>query len=96
MGTVKLFKRPVTAELLLFHGLGRAGLGCSAMAFATSVLAAPTAIVLGVLVAAVLLASLASYLLYYRLEPQRAYVAGAVPLAAVGVLAAAMAVALVL
>ena len=33
---------------------------------------------------AVLLTSLACYLLYYRLEPRRAYVAGAVPLAAVG------------
>ena len=33
-----------------------------------------------------------SYLLYYRLEPRRAYVAGAVPLAAVGLFAAAMAV----
>ena len=98
MGTVKLFKRSVTTELLLFTAwavleLGGGGLN---VAFATSVLAAPTAIVLGVLVAAVLLASLASYLLYYRLEPQRAYVAGAVPLAAVGVLAATMAVALVL
>lgn len=41
---------------------------------------------------AVLLTSLACYLLYYRLEPRRAYVAGAVPLAAVGLFAAAMAV----
>lgn len=96
MGTVKLFKRPVTTELLLFTAWAVLELGVLNVAFATSVLAAPTAIVLGVLVAAVLLASLASYLLYYRLEPQRAYAAGAVPLAAVGVLAAAMAVALVL
>ena len=41
---------------------------------------------------AVLLTSLACYLLYYRLKPRRAYVAGAVPLAAVGLFAAAMAV----
>ena len=38
---------------------------------------------------AVLLTSLACYLLYYRLKPRRAYVAG---LAAVGLFAAAMAV----
>ena len=41
---------------------------------------------------AVLLTSLACYLLYYRLEPRRAYVAGAVPLAAANRPTAAMAV----
>ena len=50
------------------------------------------AIALGALAVAVLLTSLACYLLYYRLKPRRAYVAGAVPLAAVGLFAAAMAV----
>lgn len=82
-GTVKLFKRPVTTELLLFTAWAVLELG---------VLAAPVAIALGALAVAVLLASLACYLLYYRLEPRRAYAAGAVPLAAVGLFAAAMAV----
>lgn len=55
-------------------------------------IATASAIALGALAVAVLLTSLACYLLYYRLEPRRAYVAGAVPLAAVGLFAAAMAV----
>lgn len=95
-GTVKLFKRPVTTELLLFAAWAVLELGVLNVAYAASALAAPVAVALGALVVLVLLASLASYLLYYRLEPLRAYAAGAAPLAAVGVLAVAMALALAL
>lgn len=95
-GTVKLFKRPVTTELLLFTAWAVLELGVLNVAYAASALAAPVAVALGALVVLVLLASLASYLLYYRLEPLRAYAAGAAPLAAVGVLAVAMALALAL
>ena len=91
-GTVKLFKRPVTTELLLFTAWAVLELGVLDALFAAHALAAPVAIALGALAVAVLLASLACYLLYYRLKPRRAYVAGAVPLAAVGLFAAAMAV----
>lgn len=95
-GTVKLFKRPVTTELLLFTAWAVLELGVLNVAYAASALAAPVAVALGALVVLVLLASLSSYLLYYRLEPLRAYAAGAAPLAAVGVLAVAMALALAL
>lgn len=91
-GTVKLFKRPVTTELLLFTAWAVLELGVLDALFAAHALAAPAAIALGALAVAVLLTSLACYLLYYRLKPRRAYVAGAVPLAAVGLFAAAMAV----
>lgn len=91
-GTVKLFKRPVTTELLLFTAWAVLELGVLDTLFAAHALAAPAAIALGALAVAVLLTSLACYLLYYRLKPRRAYVAGAVPLAAVGLFAAAMAV----
>lgn len=96
MGTVKLFKRPATTELLLFTAWAVLELGVLGVAYAASALAAPVAVALGALVALVLLASLASYLLYYLLEPLRAYAAGAAPLVAVGVLAVAMALALAL
>lgn len=92
--TVRLFHRPITTELALFvawaalelavaNGLREAGAWSDGLA-----------LVMVVLVAAAMLASLVCYVLYYRLPPLLSFVDGAVPLVLVGAMAVAMAAAI--
>ena len=89
-GTVKLFKRPVTTELLLFVAWAALELGVLSVLHGAGLMSAPFALGLAALAVAVLLASLVCYVRYYRLEAWPAYVAGIIPLAASGAFAVAM------
>ncbi|RDB70712.1 hypothetical protein C1876_03100 [Eggerthella sinensis] len=89
-GTVKLFKRPVTTELLLFVAWAALELGVLGVLHGAGLMGAPFALGLAALAVAVLLASLVCYVRYYRLEAWPAYVAGIIPLAASGAFAVAM------
>lgn len=96
LGTVKLFKRPVTTELLLFAAWTALELGMLGSLQGAGLLDRAFVFVLAALVVAVLLTSLVCYVRYYRLEPWSAYMAGIVPLAAAGAFALAMAALLAL
>lgn len=90
--TTRIFGRPVTTELLLFVLWATLELAVLNALAGSGALAAAPALALAAAVAAVFIGCLACYLLYFRLQPLPSFVAGALPLLAVGVLAAVMAV----
>lgn len=89
--TTRFWQRPVTTELLLFvlwAALELAVVNALARAGAVE---PGLAVVLAVAVAALFAGCLVCYVLYFRLPPMPSFMDGALPLAAVGVLAAVMA-----
>lgn len=89
--TTRFFHRPVTTELILFTGWLTLELCVVDALFGTGVIGGVFAAGLAVLVVAVFVGCLVCYVLYFNLAPFPSFVAGAVPLAAAGVVSAVMA-----
>lgn len=89
--TVRFFQRPLTTELLLFVLWAALELAVLNALAGSGALAPCITFALIAAVVAVFLGCLVCYVLYFRLSPLPSFAAGALPLAAVGVLAAAMA-----
>ena len=89
--TVRFFQRPVTTELLLFVLWAALELAVVNALAGVGAVEPGLAAVLAVAVAVLFAGCLVCYVLYFRLSPMPSFVDGALPLAAVGVLASAMA-----
>lgn len=89
--TTRFFQRPVTTELLLFVLWAALELAVVNALAGAGAVGPGLAAVLAVAVAVLFAGCLVCYVLYFRLSPMPSFVDGALPLAAVGVLAAAMA-----
>lgn len=93
--TSRLFQRPVTTELLLFVLWAALELAVVNALVGSGVIALGVALVLAALVAALFIGCLVCYVLYFHLSPVPSFIDGALPLAAVGILAVIMAVIIV-
>lgn len=89
--TTRFFQRPVTTELLLFVLWAALELAVVNALAGVGAVEPGLAAVLAVAVAVLFVGCLVCYVLYFRLAPMPSFVDGALPLAAVGVLAAVMA-----
>lgn len=79
-GTVRIFHRPVTSELLIITAWTVLELCVVGSLYRWGVLGAETAVPLTAVVSTAALASLICYLLYYRLPYTAGYIDGCVPL----------------
>lgn len=86
--TTRFFQRPVTTELLLFALWAALELAVVNALAGAGTVEPGLAVVLAVAVAVLFVGCLVCYVLYFRLPPMPSFVDGALPLAAVGVLAA--------
>jgi len=75
-----LFDRPVTSELLLFTGWAALAFAIVNALYGAGLISRPALLVWFVVIALVLVACLACYVLYYRLGDVPKYIDGAVPL----------------
>lgn len=90
--TTRFFQRPVTTELLLFVLWAALELAVLNALVGAGAFAPGMAVLLAVVVVVVFAGCLVSYLWYFHLPPLPSFVDGALPLLAVGVFAAVLAV----
>lgn len=89
--TSSLLHRQITTELILIVGWGMLALCEINTFYGTGRLGFPAAVVICVVVAAVMLASLICYIAYYNLEAHKAYIDGMLPLIMTGTMMAVFA-----
>ncbi|HIW75644.1 MULTISPECIES: hypothetical protein [Gordonibacter] len=94
--TTRFFHRPVTTELILFTAWLTLELAVLDALYGAGALGALEAALLAVLVAVVMVGCLVCYIFYFNLAPFPSFIAGTIPLAAVGVTAAILATAIAL
>ncbi len=91
--TLFVFKRKVTVELLLIVGWTTLELCIVDRMYSGGYMGAEVACVFSGIIAFALIASMICYVLYYRVEKQRGYIVGTLPLIAEAIVSAAVAAA---